>query len=974
MLHKINGKNCIQVFAVLALLGTVFFHARSNAMLQEQVLNYAETGWSAEDQTVTNPRVNYMPDPVGIDSSDIFFSWEPGTVQTAYEIVVSRDGETVWDSGIVRSDETIQIAYRGPELADATRYDYRIFVFDEKGNLSCSREAFFETAFVSGEVFEGAAFISMHPEEHIYENGQAVYYKSFDVEKKGLQRATFYGSALGIYDAYLNGQRIGDDELKPGWTDYSDTLLYNTYDITSYIQETNTIASMVGTGWWSGRNAFGTYGYNQPAFLCRIVLEYEDGSTQTIGTGGDWKYTKNTAVRFADFFNGETYDVSKLTTAQISDGAQVPAEDERSVYISTAFEGEFKSYFGYNVKHVEALDRSPQSAYVYREIANNGSEYGAAAISQSYERSRLDARDTSLKKVNADGSVSETQDMLPLQIKKGQTLIVDLGQNMTGVPYVEYKAPAGTQIDIRFAEMLNDSGEQERGNDGPKGSLYRANYRSATTAVTIISGGAEREDYAPIFFYTGFRYLSLTADRDMTLYDIKGFFIGNSAPATVYVSGGQEAIDRLWQNVMWSQRNNFTLVATDCPQRDERLGWMGDICSFAKTSMYNQDLYSFYKKWMQDVRDAQTPEGAYTDTVPSVVTTGSGNAGWAEAGILIPLEVYRKYGDISLLQEQYSSMKKYMNYLASISSYKSEDKRMGPLTTYGDWLSTQLSDSNMLSALWYQADALAMAETATLLGETADARAYERLHKEINDYVMETYLYKMPWNRDGSERSREEIDYPLSQTEMLFLLRYSQLTAKQEQLIVADLKEDIERHDYKVMTGFAGTPILLPVLTQHGMTETAYRILLGNENPSWLYSVGQGATTIWERYDSYTEENGFADAAMNSFNHFNEGSVAQWMYESMLGIRVDLTQEEPIIIEPAIPADDIEITRVNGFYDSVYGRIELGWEKEEDGTVKIRLTLPENTTARVVLPMEGAKEMVISGGEYEWKGNYKLLE
>ena len=800
------------------------------------------------------------------------------------------------------------------------------------------------------DVFEGAEFICMHPEENIYENGQAAYYKTFEVETKGLQRATFYGRALGIYDAYLNGQRIGDDELKPGWTDYNDTLLYNAYDITSYIEERNTIASMVGTGWWCGRNAFGTYEYKQPAFICKITLEYEDGNTREITTGGDWNYTKNTAVRFADFFNGETYDFSKLSTRQISEGEEVPAEDVTPVSLSTDFKGNFQSYYGHNVKHVESLDCYPKQAYVYSEIQGDESDYGSVAVSRNVRKDE------------------------PVRLKAGETLIVDLGQNMTGVPWVEYDAPAGTRMEIQFAEMLNDSGEKERGNDGPKGSLYRANYRSATTLVTIMSAGEGRETYAPVFFYTGFRYLSLTADRDVTLYDIKGCFIGNSAPVTGSITTGHDRIDRLWKNVMWSQRNNFTLVATDCPQRDERLGWMGDICSFAQTSMYNQNLYDFYKKWMRDVRDAQTPEGAYTDTVPSVITTGSGNAGWADAGILVPLSVYKTYGDIDLLREHYPSMKKYMDYLSSISSYKPEDKRMGPLTTYGDWLSAQYSDSNMISALWYQADAGAMKEIATLLGEKRDAREYAKLYEKINDYVMETYIYKMPWNRDGSERVREEIEYPLSQTEMLFLLRYSQLTGKQEQLIVADLKQDIEKNNYKVMTGFAGTPLLLPVLSEYGMTQTAYRILLCRENPSWLYSVEQGATTIWERYDAYTKEAGFADATMNSFNHFNEGSVAQWMYENMLGIRMDHSQEEPIILKPDIPADDTEITQVKGYYDSVYGRISFGWEKMDDDEVRIHAKIPEGARAKVILPLEEVDEMTISGGEYEWNGKYKLLE
>jgi len=940
MSHFVNGKKCIQTLFVLLLLGVVFFHAKNTKDMHHMALNYTE-----QQMTVKNPRVDYMINPVGIDRSDLTFSWEPGMVQKAYRIVVTDSGETVWDSGIVFSDETIQIDYRGPELKDTTRYEYQIFVYDEKKQVRCSEPAFFETAFVTGKPFEDAEFISMNPEENIYADGQAVYYKTFNLEKEGLRKATFYGSALGIYDAYLNGQRIGEDELKPGWTDYNDTLLYNTYDITPYVKRKNKIAVMVGTGWWCGRNAFGTYEYHQPAFIGQILLEYDDGSVQKIVTGQDWNYTKNTAVRFADFFNGETYDFSKLSTAQISAGACVAEVDEKPAHISKDFDGDFKSYYGHNVKRVPELACHPQNAYTYKEIRGNGTDFGQVAVSQSYP----------------------AEEMFPLKVKKGETVIVDLGQNMTGVPYVEYSAAKGTQIDIQFAEMLNDSGEKERGNDGPQGSLYRANYRSATTNVSILSAGGQKEAYAPSFFYTGFRYLAVTADADVTLHNVYGMFVGNCAPVTGNVSSGQGQTEQLFGNVMWSQRNNYTLVATDCPQRDERLGWMGDIGSFASTSMYNQDLYTFYKKWMEDVRDAQTPEGAYTDTVPSVIITGSGNAGWADAGILVPLEVYRRYGDVDLLREHYPSMKKYMDYLASVSSYKPEDKRMGPLTTYGDWLSTQLSDPNMISALWYLADAKAMEETAALLGEMSDAGEYKKLGEAINRYILETYLYKMPW-------SREEIEYPLSQTEMLFMLRYMELTEKQEQLIVANLKADIEKYNYKVMTGFAGTPVLLPVLSQYGLSETAYRILLCEENPSWLYSVNQGATTIWERYDSYTKENGFADAAMNSYNHFNEGSVAQWMYESMLGIRVDLSKEEPVEIVPQIPAGDIGISHVSGYYDSVYGRIELEWEKKENGEIYIRLVLPQNVKAKVALPVEGVKETAITGGEYEWNGKYKLLE
>ncbi len=969
MSHKFNLKNWIQLTACLLLLMSVLGYAHYERKMEQKILNCMAGDIKQERCTVKNPRVNYVQNPVGIDSQDIYFSWEPETEQKAYAIVVKKSTaqgavseeteEIIWNSGIVFSSETIRIPYKGKLPEDGTTYEYRVFVFDKETELSYSETAFFETGFINGQPFEEAQLISMNPEENIYEDGQAVYYHSFEAKPGNVVKATFYGSSLGIYDAYLNGKRIGDDELKPGWTDYNDTLLYNAYDVTEYIGEMNTIAAMVGTGWWCGRNGFGTYGYRQPAFICSLVIEYEDGSCEVINTGNEWKYCKNTAVRFADFFNGETYDASKLTTMQISQGEQVPAADEKDVYISSDFTGNYKSFYGYPVKRLTQMDCKMQQAYVYDGVTEDGSDFGAVNVTRSYLRNKMDAEGTS---------------MFPIVLKKGETLIVDLGQNMTGVPHLEYKAEKGTVIEILCAEMLNDSGEEERGNDGPRGSLYRANYRSASTTVKVIAGD-EKDSviYEPKFYYSGFRYLSLTADTDITIYDLSGGFMGNSAPAIGYMTADNELVDRLWQNVYWSQRNNFSLIATDCPQRDERIGWMGDLCSFAETSMYTQDLYSFYKKWTADVRDAQTQEGAYTDTVPATIITGSGNAGWAEAGILVPLFVYRQYGDSDLLKEHYPSMSRYMDYLASISSYKPEDKRMGPLTTFGDWLATEYSDSAMLSALWYEADAMAMEEIALLLGEKTDAEKYRKLHREINEYIMETYLYKMPWNRDGSLKT-EESEYSLSQTEMLFLLKYAGLTQKQEQLIVAKLRQSITDNDYKVMTGFAGTPLLLPVLTEYGMGQEAYKILLCEENPSWLYSVKQGATTIWERYDSYTVEEGFADEGMNSFNHFNEGSVAQWMYESMLGISVDVSKEQPIAICPVIPEEDIGITKVSGWHDSVYGRIALGWEKERDGLIRISLTIPENVKASVELPLEGMKKTVISGGEYEWKGKYKLLE
>lgn len=898
-------------------------------------------GQAELSRCVCNPRVNYVENPVGIDTEDIKFSWETDAfVQQAYQIVVEdAQGKRVWDSGVVPGEDTVQIAYAGELLSDLTRYSYRVLSYDGE-NCYISPQAYFETAYVQGEPFADADFIAMQGEENVYGDGQPVFYKTFQTGGAAPEKAYFLGSALGIYDVWINGKRVGEDEFKPGWTDYNDTLLYNMYDVTDYIQESgeNHIAIMLGTGWWCGRNAFGTYGYHQPAVIGELKLTFSDGTVQTVSTDASWQYAKDTRVQFADFFNGETVDFDKPGTEEVSLG-KTEGLSFREVAISEDFSGTFRSFYGYQNRRRDQLTRGMAAGYLYEDIADNGSTYGEVV------------------KLAQWGGLPKDGILIPA----GQTLIVDLGQNIAGVPEFAFSSEKENEITVQFAEMLNDSGQEEKGNDGPAGSLYRKNYRSATTTVTVHTDATSQTVYSPSFFFTGFRYLSLTALEDVMVYDIRGICIGNDSPETGSFVCDNEQLNRLYENVLWSQRNNFTLIATDCPQRDERLGWTGDLQSFCTTSLYNQDLFSFYEKWNQDLLDAQTEEGAYTDTVPATVTTGSGNGGWAEAGIMVPLHVYEKYGDRETLAGVYPSMKRYMAYLAGISSFAPEDQRMGPGNLYGDWLAKEDTDSTFLSALWYAADATCMTKAAEILGEKADQKEYEALFKKLKTYIGQVYLH------DGFAEE-------MSQTQLCFLLRYGLLTEEQKEQAVSALTASVKENDYRLMTGFAGTPILLHTLTQQGESALAYRLLLSEENPSWLYSVNQGATTIWERYDSYTEENGFADFAMNSFDHFNEGSVAQWIYEDLLGITVALSEEEPIRIAPHLPDAGIDLHEAEGSYHSVFGEIGVSWKisdaeaKTKQRQVSFTIRIPANETARVCLPIGGCENMLLTGGQWNFDG------
>ena len=941
---------------------------------------YSETGEEAGNDTeqadgqaealrrVSNLRVNYVENPVGIDTQNIKFSWETESfVQQAYQILVEDEkGDCVWDSGVVPEDDTIQIAYEGEPLSDLTRYSYRVLSYDGD-NCYISPQAYFETAYVQGEPFADADFIAMQGEENVYGDGQPVFYKTFQTGGAAPEKAYFFGSALGIYDVWINGKRVGEDEFKPGWTDYNDTLLYNMYDVTDYIRESGEkhSAIMLGTGWWCGRNGFGTYGFHQPAVIGELQLTFEDGSTQKICTDATWHYCKDTQIQFADFFNGETADLRKPGAAEFSQG-KAEGVLQKDVVISEYFTGEFRSFYGYRNKRREELTRHMQAGYLYEETADNGSTYGEVIRLSEWEK-------------EPEGGIF---------VLAGQTLIVDLGQNIAGVPEFTIATDRENEITVQFAEMLNDSGQEEKGNDGPAGSLYRENYRSAATTVTVCTGATERTVYSPSFFFTGFRYLSLTAAENVTVSDIKGICIGNDSPETGTFVCDNEKLNRLYENVFWSQRNNYTLIATDCPQRDERLGWTGDLQSFSTTSLYNQDLFSFYQKWNRDLLDAQTGEGAYTDTVPATVITGSGNGGWAEAGIMVPLHVYDKYGDKEVLSGVYPSMKRYMEYLSGISSFVPEDRRMGPLTLYGDWLAAEDTDSNFLSALWYAADASCMSSIAKILGEKADQKAYEELFAQLKDYIGRTYL-------------QEGITEELSQTELCFLLRYGLLTETQKEQAVRKLVASVEKNAYKLVTGYAGTPILLHTLTEQGETSLAYRLLLSEENPSWLYSVNQGATTIWERFDSYTVENGFSDSAMNSFDHFNQGSVTQWIYEDLLWITVALSEEETVRIAPKLPDEGVDLHEAEGSYHSVFGKIAVSWsisqaqsaaeentvgrtknasggalddgipgDKELSGSrrVSFKIRIPSGVTAHVSLPVEGCEDMLLDGGLWNFEG------
>lgn len=988
-------KRIIETAVVLLVTALVFGRACAEQRFQEKMetlWQQYETEESREDNLqLTNLRVNYIADPVGIDTQEITFSWElayreapvrqetteaqGGRMeqaeegdrteytaedrQSAYRIIVTDDAdEMVWDSGIVRSSQTTQVSYAGAALQDLTVYTYTVTSFTEKGCLLGSGR--FETACLNTDPFAGAEFITMQETEAVYEDGQPVFCKRFTVKKKPV-KAVLLSSALGIYDVYINGSRVGDCEWKPGWTDYNKTLLYQMYDVSDLLQEEreNGIAVMLGTGWWCGRNGFGTYDYHRPAFIGKLLLTYEDGSREILTTDETWEYVKDTRVQAADFFNGEKVDYSRPDTAELSLQMQGKA---KKAEISHDFRGSFYSSCGIEVAKKDALTQTMQRGWIYETVKENGTTYGEAERIQEWEQEPSEG----------------------IFLKSGQTLVVDLGQNLAGVPSVTFCSDTKGELTLTFGEMCNETGSAERGEDGAAGTVYRANYRSAQTQIQIEMQEKQRETYIPTFFYTGFRYLSITTTADVTLSRIQGISVGLDSPEAGSFTCDNEKLQKLYENTRWSQRNNFGWIASDCPQRDERIGWTGDLAVYSMTSMYLQDLYTFYEKWSRDLLDAQREDGAYPDTVPYTITTGSGNAGWADAGIVIPLGVYEKYGDQELLAAAYPSMQAYMEYLEKRSNFAGG--QIGAEATFGDWLGTEPSDATFMSALWYGADAFCMERTAAALQKQGDVRKYRKLHEKIRTYLYQTY--------EIAERLEQMTENGFSQTELCMLLQYDLLMEKNREKAGRLLLSSVEENDYRLMTGFVGTGLILQALTDTGAEQAAYRLLLSEENPSWLCSVEQGATTIWERPDSYTEENGFSGDEMNSFDHYNNGCALQWVYESLLGIRVNQTKEQPITIAPVLPDETIALTQAAGSYHSIYGEIRVSWKmndrntrKEGNKSVDIRkkdtsgngemvadteaeftIEIPAGQTALVTLPIEGFGTKTLQGGIWKFAG------
>jgi uncharacterized protein YjdB len=799
---------------------------------------------------------------------------------------------------------------------------------------------------VNGEfvVQESAGvFLTKDPDD-----GMPMFRKTFETAKeKEVVSAKVYASALGTYDLYVNGERVGYrdqsgeiqyDEMKPGWTDYNKRVLYYTHDITDLVKQegTNVMLATVGTGWWTGRVSYNTYGTKDMAFMAKTIITYADGTQEVLVTDKSWKAGKEGTVREADIWDGETYDARFPSAAEISQDTYVQDESWRTVTYSKDFNGTISAQVGQTIQVRKEMERSSEKTVVYKGIDDNQSEYGKIHILKETDK--------------PDEEIT---------LEAGQTAIFDLGQNMVGWPNIEVSAAeAGTEITMHFAEMLNDSGLESRGNDGPEGSLYMANYRSALSTGTYITKGTEKETYKPAFSFYGFRYVSVIATKDITIHKFRAEVLGSATPETGSLETSDESVNQLISNVLWGQRGNYLSVPTDCPQRDERLGWSGDTQAFVGAAVYNANVAGFFHKWGQDARDSQV-SGMYTDVIPRSNAVGQGNVGWGDAGILVPYTMYKTYADTQIIEQMYFSMTEYMNWLKG-RGYA------GPNGGYGDWLTPRDEDNNdnvraVLASAYYALDTEMMAEMADAIGKTEDAKAYRQRNAEIKENFRSRFF-----KEDGDLKNEYS-----TQTCYLWALKTDMAASEEQKQLLSDqLVAKIKNNGNRLATGFLGTFVLNPVLSDIGRSDMAYTLLLQRDFPSWLYSVDQGATTIWERWNSYTLESGFGPVGMNSFNHYSYGAVVEWMYSDMLGIEADANNPgfKHIILQPQpdtrdeleIPANQKRMTSVKGSYDSAYGKIEAEWDWSAE-EFNYTATVPANTTATATIPVGRGFEVTVNG-------------
>ncbi|MGH9331419.1 MAG: family 78 glycoside hydrolase catalytic domain [Vicinamibacterales bacterium] len=871
----------------------------------------ARTQASAPALRLEGLRTEYKENPLGIDSRAPRLSWkivapvgDRNVRQTAYQIRVARAsskrprddaaataGSLLWDSGRVASAESIHRAYEGTPLASGQRYMWQVQVWDDRGRSSgWSGPAWWEMGLLSPADWR-ASWIEPGLQEDVTTSPPVPLLRRVFRLTQAVQSARAYVTSHGVYELHLNGRRVGDEVLTPGWTSYATRLQYQIYDVTGLLRRGDNAAGvLLGNGWYRGNIGFSkrrnVYG-DRLALLLQIDVTYADGSRETIGSDGKWKASSGPIV-MSEIYHGETYD----------------ARLERSGWTDAAFDDR---------------DWSP-------------------ARTVQHSKDVLIAP--------AGPPIKRTDELRPraiLRTPAGQQ-VVDMGQNMVGWVRLRVRGPSGTVVTLRHAEVLDKDG-----------NFYTRNLRAAAQTIKYTLNGGGVETYEPRFTFQGFRYVAVDGyPGELTPDSLTGIVVHSAITRSGEFSASHAILNQLQHNIVWGQKGNFLDVPTDCPQRDERLGWTGDAQAFARTAAFNMDVAGFFTKWLKDLEADQYKNGAVPHVIPDVLTLPAeaasaakagwmqaGAAGWADAAVIIPWTVYLTYGDTRVLQEQYASMTRWVDYMRLRAG---EDDIWSGDFHFGDWLSfaTTRPDypgattgKDLIATAFFAHSTDLLGRIARVLGKGDDAARYREQFERIKEAFVREFV--TPAARVGEG----------TQTAYVLALQFDLLPEAIRATAAGHLVRDVRERKH-LTTGFLGTPYLLHVLARYGYLDEAYLLLEREQYPSWLYPITKGATTIWERWDGIKPDGSFQDQGMNSFNHYAYGAVGDWMYRVMAGIEIDDAAPgyRHVLIQPRPGGKS---TKVSASHDTPYGRVASSWTlagERFERTVQV----PPNTRAAVRLP------------------------
>lgn len=720
------------------------------------------------------------------------------------------------------------------------------------------------------EILKNAQFITTdNPKDTVC----PVFRKSFTVYKD-IKKATLTVTARGVYEAQINGKRVGDYVLAPGYTDYDKRLQVQVYDVTDMLGKENDLDIIVGNGWHYGHIAEGEYGHKfSRSVIAELTIEFSDGAVLNIPTDSSWKYSK-TGILFSDYYDGETFDAN----VEYSNWKNaIETEGGKECLI-------------------------PQEGEIIKEI----------------------------EVIPAQGLI-----ITP----KGER-VIDFGQEVTGNVWFRAVGEIGDRIVIDHAEVLDKDG-----------NFYNENYRSAKAQVKYIADGNSEKWFKPILSFQGFRYIRLTEypTNDIYVGDFRAVVIHSDIKRTGRFTCSDPLINKLYENSIWGQRDNFLDIPTDCPQRNERQGWTGDAEIFCRTSAYHYDVYTFYRKWLHDLKACQASNGAVRCIVPpSWGRNEHGEFAWGDAATICPWELYKAYGKKEILEEQFESMKGWVDFVKN----KGDDPEAWARgNQFGDWLGLDAeegsyrgaTDNRLLATAYLKLSTDLTVKAGKVLGK--DVSEYEELSKRVSKAFNDNFV-----NEEGLLTCDTQTAYVVS-------LEFG--LAPDKERYVKHLAEKIKANGNKIQTGFIGTAYIMDALTDNGYVDMAYTLLFQKEFPSWLYCVRKGATTVWEHWDGLKPDGSMWSSDMNSFNHYAYGAVASWLYGTVTGIKPDESKPgyENIKIKPQ---PDARLDYAYAELDTKYGTVKSGWKKTAKG-YEISITVPNGATADVTV---GNKTESVGAGEY----------